>query len=90
MLTFTMSTNETIGFDQARELAIGEAKKHLIDPFNLSWANQRTGQHFPAVERSQAEGKEMWEVYGESQGGTVRVEVGDQYVFIFKDGFDFR
>ena len=41
-------------------------------------------------EHPPSEGKDIWEVYGESQGGTVRVEIGNQFVFIFRDGFDLR
>lgn len=86
MQTFTMDTKEVLAFSRARDLAVIEAGTHLADPMILGWLDRRTGQHFPNVDCCQEEGKETWEIYAESRGGTVRVEVGEQYVFIFREG----
>jgi len=32
-----------------------------------------------------ADGKESWEIYAESRGGAVRIEIANQYTFIFRD-----
>ena len=74
------------GFNAARVLAGSEASHFLPDPMLLSWLNRKTGQHSPNVDCCQQEGKEAWEIYAESRGGTLRVEVGDDYVFIFREG----
>lgn len=73
-------------FDAAQALAKGEAGRFLGEPMVLSWLNRRTGRHSPDVDCCGEEGKEAWEIYAESRGGTVRVEVGDEYVFIFREG----
>jgi len=73
-------------FDAAQVLASAEAGRYLNDPMILSWLNRKTGQHSPPVDCCQEEGKETWEIYAESRGGTLRVEVGDEYVFIFREG----
>ena len=75
-----------IEFEEALSLAKHEAMKNLNDPMVLSWLNCETGQHSPDVDCCQEEGKESWEIYAERRGGNVRIEVGDQYVFIFRDG----
>jgi hypothetical protein len=75
-----------MGFAAAQALAKGEAGRFFNEPMTLSWLNRRTGQHSPDVDCCGQEGKEAWEVYAESRGGTLRVEVGDEYVFIFREG----
>ena len=73
-------------FDDAQILARAEASKFLVSPMVLSWLNQHTGQHSPNVDCCGQEGKEAWEIYAESRGGTFRVEIGDEYIFIFREG----
>ena len=77
--------SKDLGFDEAKALATDEAAKYVKEPMVLSWLNRGTGQHSPDVNCCQEEGKEAWEIYAESRGGTVRVEVDDQYVFIFRE-----
>jgi hypothetical protein len=86
MKILRLETDQELGFDEARTLANEEAGKYIGDPMILSWLNRRTGQHSPATDCCQEEGKETWEIYAESRGGTVRTEVDDQYVFIFGEG----
>lgn len=74
-------------FEPAMILAKQQAHKFLADPMMLSWLNRRAGRHSPDVDCCRgARGKEAWEVYAESRGGTLRVELGEQYVFIFREG----
>ena len=73
-------------FEEAQELASTEALKYLKEPMTLSWLDRKVDRHFPNVDCCQEDGKESWEIYAESRGGTVRVEVGEWYVFIFREG----
>ena len=86
MRTLRLKVNENLGFDEAQVLAVEEAARHLKDPMVLGWLNRATGRHSPDLDCCQAEGKETWEIYAESRGGSIRVEVGDQYVFILREG----
>ena len=86
MRTLRLKVNENLGFDEAQVLAVEEASRHLKDPMVLGWLNRTTGRHSPDVDCCQAEGKETWEIYAESRGGSVRVEAGNQFVFIFREG----
>ncbi len=75
-----------LSFEEAQNLATKEAQNHLKDPILLSWLNRKTGRHFPNVECCGDECKTSWEIYAESRGGNVRVEVGQDYIFIFGEG----
>jgi len=86
MQILKMKSGHDMEFDAAQSLASAEANKHLTDPMLLSWLNLKTGRHSPNVECCQEDGKEAWEIYAESRGGTLRVEVGNKYVFIFREG----
>ena len=86
MHTLKIETDEVLEFDAAKRSAIDEAAKYLKEPMILSWLNHRTGQHSPNVECCQEDDKESWEIYAESRGGTVRIEIADQYTFILRDG----
>lgn len=86
MQTVKLKADRDLGFDDAQALAIREAAKYLKDPMILAWLNRTTGRHNPDVECCQEEGKETWEIYAESRGGTLRIEVNDNYVFILREG----
>ena len=75
-------------FDEARSMAVSKAAEYVGDPMVLAWLDRETGRHSPDVECCQEEGKETWEIYAESRGGSVRVEVGDRYVFILREGLE--
>ena len=81
-----VEANTRLRFEEAKALATENAGKQLRDPMVLSWLNRQTGQHSPPVNCCREEGKESWEIYAESRGGSVRVEIGDQYVFILREG----
>lgn len=86
MKTLHLELLQDINFDTARTLAKAEASKFLVAPMTLSWFARRTGQHSPQVDCCSQGDKEAWEIYAESRGGTIRVEIGDDYVFIFREG----
>ena len=73
------------GFRDAQDLARTEAGKFLTEPMALSWLNRETGQHSPSVECCGNDNKEAWEIYAESRGATLRVEIGVKYVFLFRE-----
>jgi len=75
-----------IEFEKAQRLAGVEASKHLQEPMNLSWLDRVADRQYPNVECCSRDGKESWEVYAESRGGKVRVEIGDSYIFIYREG----
>ena len=75
-----------IEFDAALTVARTEASQFFIVPMVLSWLNRHTAQHSPNVSCCGQGEKEAWEIYAESRGATLRVEVGDEYVFIFRQG----
>ncbi|OGN94972.1 MAG: hypothetical protein A2Z75_08540 [Chloroflexi bacterium RBG_13_50_10] len=86
MKTLRLCLGEDIQFHEAQNIANAEAAKYLTDPMVLSWLNRKTGRHSPDVDCCREEGKEAWEIYAESRGGTLRVEMASQYVFIFREG----
>ncbi len=86
MKTVKLKPDNNLVFKEAQDLAIMEARKHLNDPMTLSWLDRKADRHFPNVDCCQEDGKESWEIYAESRGGTVRVEVSEWYVFIFREG----
>ncbi len=86
MQTVKLDANPDLEFDEAQAQASGEAARHVADPMLLGWLNRVTGRHNPDLDCCQEEGKETWEIYAGSRGGTVRIEVGDRYVFIFREG----
>jgi len=73
-------------FDAAQSLAVTEASKYLTAPMLLSWLDRKKGRHSPNVDCCQQDGKEAWEIYAESRGGTLRIEIGHEYVFILREG----
>jgi len=81
-----LESDASVDFEQAQKLAGEQARKHLEEPMNLSWLDRIADRHFPDVDCCQEEGKESWEIYAESRGGEVRVEVGESFVFIFREG----
>lgn len=86
METFKIEHGPGLDFNTAYSLAREEAAKHLSDPMALGWLDCKTGRHSPDVDCCREEGKESWEIYAESRGGNLRIETGDEYVFIFREG----
>jgi len=81
-----LDPKKDLAFDEARDLAAREAGSRMEDPMLLAWLDRGVGRHSPDVDCCRAEGKETWEIYAESRGGSLRIEVGDDYVFIFREG----
>ncbi|MFC2067403.1 AF1514 family protein [Chloroflexota bacterium] len=86
MQKLQIKSDHDIEFNTAMVAAKTEASRFLAEPMVLSWLNRQTGQHSPNVECCTKENKEAWEIYAESRGGILRVELNDKYVFIFREG----
>lgn len=86
MQLLQLKSGGEVEFKIAQDIASSEADKNIEDPMLLAWKDRRTGKHSPDVDCCCEDGKESWEIYAESRGGTVRVEIGDQYIFIFREG----
>ena len=86
MQILKLEAEHDMDFGAAQVFAKAEASRFLAEPMVLSWLNRQTGQRSPNVDCCSKEDKEAWEIYAESRGGAVRVEIGDKYIFIFKEG----
>ena len=86
MQTLQLKTEHDIDFSAAQVIARAEAHRYLTEPMVLSWHNRQTGQRSPDVNCCKKEDKESWEIYAESRGGTLRIEIDDKYIFIFREG----
>jgi hypothetical protein len=84
--TISLNPELSVEFNDAQKMATQQARRFLADPMIMSWQDRRTGRHAPDVSCCGADGKEAWEIYAESRGGTLRVQVGDEYIFIFREG----
>jgi Domain of unknown function (DUF5619) len=71
-------------FDIAMRHAGNEAERRCGMVMLLSWKNNLTGAYSPNVEACNSCGLEGWEQYAQSRGAEIRVEVGDDYVFMYK------
>lgn len=88
MITIDVEDDRNLGFNEAYTAAREEAKNYFQDPLALSWLNRKTGRYSPDINYCQEEDKESWEIYGESRGGKLRIEIGDAYAFIFREGIN--
>ena len=86
MKTIRLDAKTDVTFDEAQSLAREEAARHFSEPMELAWLNRETGRHCPDVDCCQAERKESWEIYAENRGGSLRVEIGERFIFIFREG----
>jgi len=86
MKTLKLKPHRDLEFDEAQRLATEEASQYINDPMVIGWLNRKTGKYFPDVECCGDECKAAWEIYAENRGGSVRVEVDEQYVFILREG----
>ena len=86
MRSVRLETEHDVEFTSAQGLAARQALSHVDDPMLLAWLDRITGKHSPDVECCQEDGKETWEIYEESRGGSVRRESGYRDVCIFREG----
>ena len=81
-----LESEKPLAFDQAQKLSTTEAEKYLREPMNLSWLDRVADRQYPNVECCSKDGRASWEIYAESRDGEVRVEIGDSYIFIYREG----
>lgn len=74
-------------FSQARRQAVGKAAEIMSDPVIIAWKDDKTNRFGPQLPGAS---KDRWHDYGESNGGTLELSVGDSFHFIFTEasGFD--
>lgn len=74
-------------FSQARRQAVGKAAEILSDPVIIAWKDNKLHRFGPQLPGAS---KDRWHDYGESNGGTLELSVGDNFHFIFTEasGFD--
>lgn len=59
----------------------------VIEPVLVAWCDRKAGRMSPAIEG--ADLRTRWHDYGESHGGRLEVDVGDNYAFIYGDSSAF-
>lgn len=84
-----VSNEAATGIEEAKSVAYRHSENYLEDPMMLSWFDWKRFQGYPNIEfcGGQEECEPGWLVYGETRGGEVRVDVGEDYSFIFAEGF---
>jgi len=84
MKVIKVDIGKQCGYDAAMAAALKAAEAELSDAMLVSWKNNLTGESSPNVDACGVSDLEGWEMYAESRGATLRVEVnGGDYVFIF-------
>lgn len=87
MRTIGVSLDGRLDFSRAQQVALRQAGEFLKEPMPLSWYDWKTGDGFPSIECcDDSECRPGWIEYGEARGGAVRVDVGDDFSFILRDG----
>jgi hypothetical protein len=87
MRTIGVSIGERVDFGRAQQIALRQAARHLQEPMPLSWHDWKTGQGFPDVQCcTEDDCRPGWLEYGEARGGEVRIDVGEDFSFILRDG----
>ena len=86
MITISVEAPGELGLLEAKRLAEERAAEQIADPMVLAWLEKRTGRYSPDVECCGDDCRPAWQIYAESRGGSVRVDVGDQYTFILREG----
>jgi hypothetical protein len=59
----------------------------VIEPVLVAWYDRKAARMSPAIEG--ADLRSRWHDYGESHGGRLEVDVGDDYAFIYGDSSAF-
>ena len=86
MQTITIPQHTTTNFAQARQLAVGKANEMLTKPVIVAWKDDQNGKFAPEIPGGTGD---RWHDYGESNYGTLELQVGDAFHFIFTEAADF-
>ncbi len=74
-------------FSEARRLAVQKAGEVLTEPVIIAWkddTNRRFGPEIPGGSETR------WHDYGENFGGSLEMNVGDTFHFIFTESSEFE
>ncbi len=88
MQSVTSPATRNLGLEAARDAAAMKARESLTEPVVLSWRDDATGTIAPEIPGAAT--PERWEQYGESNGGRLKVHVGDAYHFVLGEAKDFE
>lgn len=85
METINVSANPN-DFTQARREAMGKASEKLSEPVIIAWKDDKADRFAPEIPGGKGD---RWHDYGESNGGKLELNVGDDFHFIFSEAADF-
>lgn len=86
MQRIALQDMEVSSFSQARCAAVDKASEMLTRPAIVAWKDDRNGRMAPEIPGAKGD---RWHDYGEHNNGTLELQIGDSYHFIFAeaDGF---
>lgn len=78
-----------LSYPQAAALAakLADDDRDVIDPILVAWYDKKGARMSPVIEG--ADLRSRWHDYGASHGGTLEIEVGDDFAFIYADSSAF-
>jgi hypothetical protein len=78
-----------INYSKAATLAARRADQdpEVIEPTLVAWYDRKAARMSPVIEG--ADLRTRWHDYGESHGGRLEIDVGDDYSFIYSDSSAF-
>lgn len=87
MQTLNLPLDKPTDFSNARRQAVGKAGEMLSDPVIIAWKDDKSDRFAPAIPGGKGD---RWHDYGESNGGKLELNVGDEFHFIFSESSDFE
>jgi len=83
------SNNSTLDFSSAERIAKDTARKnHIQDPTVMAWHQTGSQKSHPNFDGANPD--TWWEKYGSGNGGTLEIEVGNEYQFIVMDAQNYE
>jgi hypothetical protein len=78
-----------LNYPMAAQLAatFADNDAEVIEPVLVAWYDRKTARMSPAIEG--ADLRTRWHDYGESHGGKLEIDVGDDFAFIYADSSAF-
>jgi hypothetical protein len=78
-----------LDFAHAASLAqsLADDDRKVIEPVLMAWCDRHASRMSPVIEG--ADLRNRWRDYGESHGGRLEIDVGDDYAFVYADSSAF-
>lgn len=86
MRTMNIDRIEGIDLRAAERIARDHATDVLANPTVLSWYDRQRDESFPPEACCSEQCEPGWLVYGQFAGGSLKVDIGEDYSFIMKEG----